>query len=121
MSPQLMNIFYQSHAGSWFFTLLFFGVSYFMLTKQNMKAQKITHMILRLFFIIMVVSGLGMLVGYQFSLVFVIKGILAIALIGLMEMILVRTKKGKQAGKLWLPFIVVLVLVFLLGFNVISF
>lgn len=93
MSPELMNIFYQSHAGSWFFTLLFFTVSYIALNKEKMKLQKITHMILRLFFVIMLISGIGMLVGFNFALTYVVKGILALALIAFMEMILVRTKK----------------------------
>lgn len=120
MSPEVMTAFSHSHAGSWFFTILLFAISYMMLKKQNMKAQKITHMILRLFFVIMVVTGFGMLIGFNFSLNFVIKGILAFILISLMEMILVRSKKGKETKPLWIPFAGVLPIVLLMGFNVIS-
>lgn len=118
MSPDML---YHSHAGSWFFTLLFFAISYAMFKKGSMKPQKITHMILRLFFIIMILSGIGMLAAMQFPLVFIVKGVLAFILIGLMEMILTRSVKGKEAKSFWLPFAIVLILVLLMGFNVISF
>lgn len=124
MSQQLLNIFYQSHIGSWAITVLLFLVSYFLLKGGISKGAKIVHMILRLFYVIMLVSGIGMLIGYGFPAVYVVKGILAIVLIYAMEMLLVRTKKGTLGSKApmyWSLFGVTLVLVILLGYEVISF
>ncbi|EGL13078.1 hypothetical protein HMPREF9413_5821, partial [Paenibacillus sp. HGF7] len=47
MSDKLLNIFHQSHAGSWAFIVILFVVS------AIFYRQKITPMILRLFYLIM--------------------------------------------------------------------
>jgi predicted tellurium resistance membrane protein TerC len=88
------------------------------------KAGKILHMIVRLFFVIMLITGAGMLVYWQFAFLFIVKGVLAIVLIYAMEMLLTRTSKGtigQQARIYWIVFITCLVLVALIGYNVISF
>lgn len=118
------NMLYQSHIGSWAILVLLFFVAYFLLKGGVHKGAKIVHMILRLFYIIMVVSGIGMLVNYSFPAMYVVKGILAIVLIYAMEMLLVRTSKGtigSKAPMYWILVIVTLVLVILLGYGVISF
>ena len=123
MSPELFNIFYQSHIGSWAITVLLFFLSYFLLNKG--KAGKIVHMILRLFYVIMIVTGVGMLFGIGFVLTYVLKGVLALWLIYFMEMILVRTKKGvldaKQKTYYWIMFTVTLMLVLVIGFGILTF
>ncbi|GIP38920.1 hypothetical protein J31TS4_22000 [Paenibacillus sp. J31TS4] len=115
MSDSLFNIFYQSHAGSWAFIFLLFLLSVIF------RRQKVTGMILRLFYIIMVVSGVGMLIGLGFPAMYVIKGILAIILIGLMEMILGRMKRGEAKGGpmpvFWVLLVVLAVVVPLMGFG----
>jgi hypothetical protein len=121
---RLYNIFYQSHIGSWAILVLLFFVGYFLLKAGKAKGAKIVHMVLRLFYIIMLVSGIGMLVTLGFPLMYLVKGALAFFLIYAMEMILVRTKKGtlgEQATLYWAIMIVTLVLVVLLGYGVISF
>ncbi|MBP3949616.1 DUF1516 family protein [Halalkalibacter suaedae] len=124
MSQTLLNIFYQSHTGSWAITILLFVISYFLLKAGKNKASKIVHMILRLFYVIMIVSGIGTLIGYSFTPVYVVKGIIALVLIYAMEMILVRTKKGtlgQQAMTYWILFAITLIVVVLIGFGVITF
>lgn len=124
VSQQLLNIFYQSHIGSWAILVLLFLVSYFLLKGGINKGAKIVHMILRLFYVIQIVSGIGLLIGYGFPAVYIIKGILAIVLIYAMEMLLVRTQKGtigSKAPMYWGIFVVTLVLVVLMGFGVLSF
>jgi len=79
-------------------------------------------MILRLFYLVMIGTGAYMLFGlggYPGS--YHLKALLAIVLIGLMEMTLGRRKKGKNALPFLLGVIVVLVVVVLLGYEVISF
>lgn len=117
----LMTMFAHTHASSWFITLALFALSYAFLKGGKAKPQKITQMILRLFYIIMLVSGVGMLIVYRFPLVLVIKGILAIVLIGIMEMIITRGGKGQSISKYWLPFFIALALVLLIGFGAIRF
>lgn len=78
-------------------------------------------MILRLFFIIMIVSGIGMLIEYNWAAMYVIKGILAIVMMGLMEMSLGKTKRGENGMGGFIGAVVILVIVALMGFGVISF
>ena len=121
MSPGLITAFSHSHAGSWFLTLLLFAIGVVLLKNGKGKALKITQMILRLFFVIMLISGVGLIVGLQFPALYIIKGILAIILIALMEIILTRSAKGKETKAFWLSFAGVLPIVLLIGFNVIRF
>ena len=107
---------YHTHAGSWIVLIVMFLLSYF-LTKQ-----KITHMILRLFYLVMIFSGAYMLfAGGSYGGQYHLKAVLAIALIAMMEMILVRKKKGKSILPLWIAMIVLLALVLLIAFGVIVF
>lgn len=121
----MVNILYQSHAGSWAIMVILFIISFLLLRQGKSKGQKITQMILRLFYVIMVVSGIGMLMAYQFPLVYVVKGALAIWLIATMELILARSGQGStqetSTGSYWIQFAIALILVVLIGFNVIRF
>lgn len=121
MSAELMQMFYHSHAGSWFFTILLFLSSYILLRRRKLTQLKFSIIMLRVFFVIMVSTGIGMLIGMNFSFPFVVKGVFAIILITLMEMILARARKGKETRQLWLPVAGLLPLIILMGFNVISF
>ncbi|HWO78290.1 MAG TPA: DUF1516 family protein [Bacillus sp. (in: firmicutes)] len=111
----MYNIFYHSHAGSWAILIVLFLISYFV------RKQKISVMMQRLFYIIMLVTGIGMLVMRNFELLFVVKGILAILLIGTMEMLTIRSRKGKTVAGIWVGFVVLLVLVVLIGYDKIVF
>lgn len=119
-----MNVLYQSHIGSWAILVLLFFIAYFLMKGGKKTGGKIVHMILRLFYIIMVVTGLGMIFNYSYPVAYHVKAVLAIILIGAMEVLLVRTKKGtigSKAPMLWGVVIVTLILVILIGFGVISF
>ncbi|SFE79931.1 DUF1516 family protein [Alteribacillus iranensis] len=108
------SIFYQSHAGSWAFLILFFLISYFF------SKQKITLMLQRLFAVIMIVTGIGMWILYGFPMFYLIKGILAILLIGIMEMLVGRKKRQQSHGGMWAGFIILALIVLLMGYNVIG-
>ncbi|MCM2675393.1 DUF1516 family protein [Alkalicoccobacillus plakortidis] len=123
----MYNMFYQSHAGSWAFLLLFFLAAYFLFRFGKPKASKIIYMIVRLFYIIMLVSGIGMLVFnlnasadignfVSGNISFLIKGLLAIMLIGIMEVIMGKTKRRETTGSLWIVFVVLMVAVVALGY-----
>ncbi|RKD24407.1 hypothetical protein BEP19_08430 [Ammoniphilus oxalaticus] len=113
----MYQMFSHTHQSAWLITVLLFALAAIFTKNGKQKAQKITHMILRLFFIIMLVSGVGSLIFRSFAAHYVVKGILAVALIGLMEMILGRGGRGEKTGMLWIPFIVALLAVVVMGFS----
>ncbi|HET7578708.1 MAG TPA: DUF1516 family protein, partial [Bacillales bacterium] len=84
------------------------------------KPQKIFHMILRLFYIITLLTGIGILFSaYGFSNgAALIKGALAIILLFLMEMILVKTRDSEKSAIWWILFVIDIVLVFYYGYVV---
>lgn len=110
----MYQILYQSHAGSWAILILFFFLTYFF------HKQKWLGIITRIFYLIMLISGIGMLVLLKFPLIFIIKGIIAIGLIAIMELILVNKKKGQVPAPYWVAFAIDLMLVILIGFKVIQ-
>ncbi|MBE3593660.1 MAG: DUF1516 family protein [Candidatus Carbobacillus altaicus] len=77
--------------------------------------------LLRLFYLVMIVSGVGMLIALQFPLFYIVKGLLAFVLIGMIEMVLARRKKGTVSPVQWGVLLILLVLVPLMGYQVIYF
>lgn len=110
----MYHILYQSHAGSWAILILFFFLTYFF-------QKKWLGIITRIFYLIMLITGIGMLILLKFPLIFIIKGIIAIALITIMEKLLALKKKGTPPAPFWIAFAIDLILVILLGFKVIQF
>lgn len=112
-----------SHISAWAIGLILFIVALTLVKLDVLKGAKIIQMILRLFYILIIVTGIGLLhqVGYPVS--HVIKGFLALVLIFSMEKILVRSSKRLLDAKTRNVFgsilIVSLVLIFLLGYKVI--
>ncbi|WP_442601659.1 DUF1516 family protein [Paenibacillus sp. KN14-4R] len=115
MSDQLFNIFLQSHKGSWAILLILFVASVIF------QRQKVTQMIQRLFYLIMLVSGIGMLMKLDFPPTYVVKGIVAILMIGCMEMVLASINKRKPFLPMLIGAIVLAAIVVLIGYGVISF
>lgn len=111
----MLNIFYQSHAGSWLLLVILFILSFIF---QN---QKVTVMLQRLFYLIMLISGIGMLSLLGFPLMYIVKGILAIVLIGIMEIITARRRRKEPTAPLWIVFVIALIVIVLMGYGVISF
>jgi len=119
MSPDTFSILLHSHSGSWIVMILLFLLSVIF------RKQKVTAMVLRLFYLIMLATGISMLVYLDFPTVYVVKGIIAILLIGVMEMLVGRITKGRGNDKavpvLWIAWVVLLALVVLTGYGVLSF
>ncbi|HET7629680.1 MAG TPA: DUF1516 family protein [Bacillales bacterium] len=111
----------QVHIYSWTITLLLFVVV-FILAKSGKapKPQKIIHMILRVFFVLTLLTGIGLVVSYNFASATLIKGALGILLIVLMELITGKARDRERTGWLSAAFIVDLVLVFYFGYGVIG-
>lgn len=115
--------FLHSHVSSWSIALILFFIAFLLESTNRKKAAKIIQMVLRVFYILILITGISLLFILKFPLAFVIKAFLAIWLIYSMEMILVRQSKGLLVGKsktvFWLQFIISLVLVLLIGYHVI--
>ena len=106
------------HITSWVVALILVFVSYGLYGAGKAKGAKITHMILRLFYIIIILTGAELFVRFaNWNGEYAGKMLLGIITIGLMEMLVIRKKKGKSTGGLWIGFIIVLVLTVLLGLH----
>ena len=96
-------------------TLILFFVTLGLLKKgRNIKIFK---MILRVLYILIILTGGMMLFSLsQISILFVLKTIAGLAMIGLFEMILAAdSKKERNMAVLWVMFIAILILTIFLG------
>ncbi|MGE6630922.1 YisL family protein [Bacillus sp. NPDC077027] len=107
------------HITAWVLGLILFFVA-LALTGKNEKGAKIVHMIVRLFYLLIIATGAELYVrtgmkipGFQGE--YMGKMLLGIIVIGLMEMVLVRKKKGKSIVGVLIGFVVVAVVTILLG------
>ncbi|WP_084405728.1 DUF1516 family protein [Alteribacter aurantiacus] len=108
-----------THSLMWFVMLVLFFVALVLLKNNRPKGAKIVQMSLRLFYILVLVTG-GTLLFWNFYLGTAIKGILAIFLIFTMEKISTGTKKGTLQGTqktiFWVQFVILVIVVVYLGF-----
>ncbi|CAM5190526.1 hypothetical protein UACE39S_04115 [Ureibacillus acetophenoni] len=91
------------HITTWVIALILFFIAATGITKS-----KAVHMVLRLFYILVLVSGGALFFQWRVNYEYDIKFLLGILLIGMMEMILVRQKKNKPAGLFWVLFAIIL-------------
>lgn len=112
-----MSINTHAHITAWVLALVLFFVANSLHKSGKAKAAKIVHMILRVLYILVFATG-GMLVHTLFSMQpveYIAKVLIGLWVIAAMEMVLVRTVKGKATKSLWIQFYVAVVLVILLG------
>ena len=105
------------HIFTWVVGILLFLVAAVM--ANGSKGKKITHMIARLFYVLIVISGLLLFMTYGTSdaMFYGIKFLLGLVTIGMMEMVLVRSEKGKNVSTLWILFFIFLFATMFLGFK----
>lgn len=108
------------HITAWVVGLILFFIASSMYKSGKMKPATIVHMILRLFYLIIIASGILVLneLGFNLSNLngeYIGKIILGIVTVAMMEMVLVKMKKEKPAKVFWIIFIIALVLTILLG------
>ncbi|MCM3616917.1 DUF1516 family protein [Sutcliffiella horikoshii] len=106
-----------AHISTWAIALILFVVVLVLTKIGKEKGAKITSMVLRLFYILIVVTGLQLGWGWITNGQYVLKMVLGIVVIGLMEMISVRTRKGKSTVVLWVVFALALAYIIHLGFS----
>ncbi|MFC5712645.1 DUF1516 family protein [Thalassorhabdus alkalitolerans] len=119
----MLDIMLNIHRSVWLLLVIVFVIAYINLTKGKEKGYKIPHHIARLFYVLMIVSGVYLLISYGFPINYTVKSILALWLIYLMEVILGRTKRGELTGSqrtyYWVQFAIALILIIMIGYNVI--
>ncbi|PIC72457.1 hypothetical protein CSV69_12600 [Sporosarcina sp. P26b] len=105
------------HIFTWVVGVVLFLVAASM--ANGTKGKKITHMILRLFYVLIVITGAALFFKHMSidSMLYGIKFVLGILTIGFMEMVLVRGSKGKNTGLMWILFVVALLATMFVGFK----
>ena len=87
------------------------GIIIFIVTaglEKGTKGKKIGHMIARLFYVLILLSGFLLFMKYSSidAALYGVKFLLGLLTIGMMEMILVRSAKEKSVKTFWILFFV---------------
>ncbi|MDM5297455.1 YisL family protein [Bacillus pumilus] len=107
------------HITVWVLGIILFFVAFALAGKHD-KGAKIVHMIVRLLYLLIIATGVELYVRTgmnipSFQGEYFGKMILGILVIGLMEMVLVRKKKGKSVKGVFVGFLVIAIVTILLG------
>lgn len=105
------------HITAWVVGIVLFLTAAFM--NRESKGRKIVHMILRLFYILIIISGLALFIEWSSSdaMQYGMKFLFGLLTIGMMEMVLVRSKKQKPVTLFWVLFAVFLFVTMFFGFK----
>lgn len=111
------------HITTWVLGLILFIVALSLYKKGSEKPATIVHMILRLMYILIIITGglltweyIRMSIGMPLLGEVIVKVLAGIWVVSMMEMILVGKKKGKAVTGRWIQFGIALVIVIVLGF-----
>ncbi|WP_408868911.1 DUF1516 family protein [Brochothrix campestris] len=120
----MFKTFLAIHASSWAILIVLLIAAAMLYSNKVIKVGTIVHMILRLMYVVMLVSGCGMLFlaidnsgMNSFTWTFLGKAVLAIAMMGVSEMLLIRIKKQKTSLVMWIVDIVLLVAILGIAFS----
>ncbi|CAM3825250.1 YisL family protein [Alkalicoccus chagannorensis] len=115
------DMFLHSHSLFWLVSVVLFVLIAVFYRSGRAKPAKIMHMVLRVFYILLLITGIAMIIMNPYWAT-VVKGMLAFWLIFVMELIATRSGKGTLQGTqktvFWIQFIVALVVVLIFGFVV---
>ncbi|MFC6038049.1 YisL family protein [Paenisporosarcina macmurdoensis] len=106
------------HITTWVIGIILFFVA--VTLKNGSKGQKITHMVLRLFYVFILLTGVALFMAgmdFDMGMLYGFKLIAGVLIIGMMEMILVRMKKHKATTMFWVLLFVFLFITMFLGFK----
>ncbi|GKV57907.1 UPF0344 protein YisL [Sporosarcina sp. NCCP-2222] len=106
------------HIFTWVVGIIVFLVA--AVLANGTKGKKITHMIARLFYVLILFSGVMLFtksMNYGMGAQYGIKFLLGLLTIGMMEMVLVRSEKGKSVTLFWVLFFVFLFATMFMGFK----
>ncbi|WML57189.1 YisL family protein [Neobacillus sp. PS2-9] len=105
------------HITAWVLTLILFFVALSLHKSGKEKGLKIVQMILRVLYILIIASGIGLLfMVNKIDVWYILKAVAGLWVIGLFEMILGRVKNNRNTSVFWIQFVVAFLLVLYLGF-----
>jgi hypothetical protein len=106
------------HITGWALALILFVVALFLLKGGKAKGAKILQMIIRVLYLVIIATGVIMLTQvHNIDLMYILKAIVGIWVIGLFEMILSRTAGNRSTKVFWIQFVIAFILVLYLGFS----
>lgn len=109
------------HITAWLVAIILLFVVTSLYKKENNRTGKIIHMILRLDYIIVLISGVLLLFEYDtfgsYLGEIIVKVIAGLWTIVSIEMITVRSAKGEAAKGWWIQFVIAALIAILLGFT----
>ncbi|MEW9501627.1 YisL family protein [Jeotgalibacillus marinus] len=107
------------HITTWVIGLILFFVAVGLHKSGQVKGSKISHMVLRLFYLLIIGTGAALFFIHSSidPALYGVKFLLGVLVIGFMEMVLVRSKKGKPTGVMWILLILALLGTLYLGFR----
>ncbi|ARI78060.1 YisL family protein [Halobacillus mangrovi] len=106
------------HITSWVIAFVLVALATTFTRAGNEKAAKISHMILRLDYLLILYSGGSLFASYSsYGALVIIKLLVGLWTIAAMEMVTVKYKKKKPAGAWWGQLFIAAVLALILGFG----
>ncbi len=106
------------HITTWVIGLILFFAAVMM--TNGSKGQKMTQMVLRVFYIFILLTGIALFMDgmdFDMGMLYGFKLLGGIIIIGMMEMILARMKKQKPSTMFWILLFVFLFITMFLGFK----
>lgn len=105
------------HVFTWVVGIILFLAAAVM--AKGSKGRKIAHMSARLFYVLILLSGLLLFIRYSSldAALYGVKFLLGLLTIGMMEMVLVRSAKGKSTKMFWILFYVFFFATMFYGFK----
>ncbi|MFL6556480.1 MAG: DUF1516 family protein, partial [Bacillus sp. (in: firmicutes)] len=90
------------HITAWLLALILFIVALFLHKGGKEKGAKIVHMILRVLYLLIIATGVGLLFSvFKIDVWYVLKAVVGLWVIGLFEMILSRVANKRRTSVFW--------------------
>ena len=116
------------HITSWVLAIILMIITLVLYKQGKGKGGKIVHMILRLDYLLILYSGgalLSYLLKHDFSASYgnsllpevIVKGLAGLWVIAVIELICVKTAKGKSTKGAWIQFVIAVLITLALGFG----
>lgn len=106
-----------AHVTSWVLALILFIIAIILNKNEKERGFKIVKMILRLFYLFIIITGLLMLFSINVNGMYILKAVLGIVVIGFFEMVLSKTAKKEASGIFWGLLVVALAAVLYVGYS----
>ena len=103
------------HISSWVLAVVLLLISIALYKSGKQKGGKIVQMILRVSYLLIILSGMMMT---NMSGQYLLKAVVGLWVIVAMEMLVVKTAKQEKTLMLWIQFVVSFALVLYIGFKV---